>query len=157
MRKEEHLSQVYSMTLLLLRYTFRRYAVTRYKEQHKSKQKSRKLKGKVAIVTGGASGIEEATARLFAIHSAQSVVIADIQDEKTEPVAASIPSQIWSYVQCEVSDENQVKAMVDWTVQQFGQLDIMFSNSGSNEFIMKQREQTRFLTVFGIQLDNFRA
>ncbi|KAG5618231.1 hypothetical protein H5410_018055 [Solanum commersonii] len=33
--------------------------------------------------------------------------------------------------------------MVDWTVQQFGQLDIMSSNSGSNEFIMKQREQTR--------------
>ncbi|KAH0687055.1 hypothetical protein KY284_017608 [Solanum tuberosum] len=44
---------------------------------------SRKLKGKVAIVTGDASGIEEATARLFAIHSAQSVVIADIQDEKS--------------------------------------------------------------------------
>lgn len=91
---------------------------------------TQKLKGKVAIVTGGASGIGEATARLFAQHGARAVVIADIQDEKGRAVAASIPSQICSYVQCDVSDENQVKAMVDWTVQKYGQLDIMFSNAG---------------------------
>uniref|UniRef100_M1CDH8 Short chain alcohol dehydrogenase n=1 Tax=Solanum tuberosum TaxID=4113 RepID=M1CDH8_SOLTU len=91
---------------------------------------TQKLKGKVAIVTGGASGIGEATARLFAQHGARAVVIADIQDGKGRAVAVSIPSQICSYVQCDVSDENQVKAMVDWTVQKYGQLDIMFSNAG---------------------------
>ncbi|KAG5618226.1 hypothetical protein H5410_018050 [Solanum commersonii] len=90
---------------------------------------TQKLKGKVAIVTGGASGWE-ATARLFAQHGARAVIIADIQDEKGRAVAASIPSPICSYLQCDVSDENQLKAMVDWTVQKYGQLDIMFSNAG---------------------------
>lgn len=46
-------------------------------------------------------------------------------------MAQSIPSQICIYVKCDVSDENQVKSMVDWTVQQYGQLDIMFSNAGT--------------------------
>ncbi|XP_009614182.1 (-)-isopiperitenol/(-)-carveol dehydrogenase, mitochondrial-like [Nicotiana tomentosiformis] len=88
-----------------------------------------KLEGKVATVTGGASGIGEAAARLFAHHGAH-VVIADIQDEKGRALAESIPFQRCSYVHCDVSDETQVKAMVDWTVQKYGQLDIMFSNAG---------------------------
>ncbi|XP_016444280.1 (-)-isopiperitenol/(-)-carveol dehydrogenase, mitochondrial-like [Nicotiana tabacum] len=88
-----------------------------------------KLEGKVATVTGGASGIGEAAARLFAHHGAR-VVIADIQDEKGRALAESIPFQRCSYVHCDVSDETQVKAMVDWTVQKYGQLDIMFSNAG---------------------------
>ena len=41
-----------------------------------------KLQGKVAIVTGGASGMGEATARAFAAHGARAIVIADVQDEK---------------------------------------------------------------------------
>ncbi|MCE3052119.1 (+)-cis,trans-nepetalactol synthase neps1 [Datura stramonium] len=56
---------------------------------------------------------------------------ADIQNEKGRAVAESIPLQICSYVQCDVSDENQVKTMVDWTVQKYGQLDVMFSNAGT--------------------------
>ena len=47
----------------------------------------KKLDGKVAIVTGGASGIGEATARSFAAHGAHAIVIADVQDEKGENVA----------------------------------------------------------------------
>lgn len=90
-----------------------------------------KLKGKVAIVTGGASGIGEATARLFAQQGARAVIIADIQAEKGRAVAESIPSQVCSYMKCDVSDENQVKDTVDWTVQKYGQLDIMFSNAGT--------------------------
>ncbi|KAL2454563.1 Short-chain dehydrogenase reductase 3b [Abeliophyllum distichum] len=50
----------------------------------------RKLEGKVAIVTGGASGIGEATASLFADHGARKVVIADVQDEKGRMVVESI-------------------------------------------------------------------
>ncbi|MCD7459632.1 hypothetical protein HAX54_041477 [Datura stramonium] len=90
-----------------------------------------KLKDKVAIVTGGASGIGEATARLFAQQGARAVIIADIQDEKGRAVAESIPSQVCSYMHSDVSDENQVKYTVDWTVQKYGQLDIMFSNAGT--------------------------
>ncbi|CAI9757513.1 unnamed protein product [Fraxinus pennsylvanica] len=92
---------------------------------------SRKLQGKVAIVTGGASGIGEATAHLFIEHGARAVVIADIQDEKGQSVVKSIGQDQCSYVHCDVSNEEQVKAMVDWTVQKYGQLDIMFSNAGT--------------------------
>ncbi|CAK9183385.1 unnamed protein product [Ilex paraguariensis] len=90
----------------------------------------KKLQGKVAIVTGGASGIGEATARLFADHGA-IVVIADIQDELGRSVAQSIGSHHCSYVHCDVSDEEQVKTLVAFTVQTYGNLDIMFSNAGT--------------------------
>ncbi|PIA38332.1 hypothetical protein AQUCO_02800186v1, partial [Aquilegia coerulea] len=88
------------------------------------------IERKVAIITGGASGIGEATARLFAIEGARMVVIADIQDELGKSVASSIGAHHCTYVHCDVSDENQVKSMVESTVQNYGHLDIMFSNAG---------------------------
>nr|XP_027125640.1 (-)-isopiperitenol/(-)-carveol dehydrogenase, mitochondrial-like isoform X2 [Coffea arabica] len=90
---------------------------------------TKKLEGKVAIVTGGASGIGEATAHLFAENGVKAVVVADIQDDKGRLVTESIGSHQCSYFHCDVSDENQVKALVEWTVQTYGQLDIMFSNA----------------------------
>ncbi|KAL4284994.1 hypothetical protein GQ457_16G031290 [Hibiscus cannabinus] len=89
-----------------------------------------KLEDKVAIITGGASGIGKATAYVFADHGARMVVIADIQDELGEQVAAAIGSEKCRYIHCEVTDEEQVKATVEWTVQNYGQLDVMFSNAG---------------------------
>ena len=89
-----------------------------------------KLQGKVAIITGGASGIGEATARLFAQHGARMVVIADIQDQLGHRVAESIGIDKCNYVHCDVTDEDQVKNMVESTVRSHGQLDIMFSNAG---------------------------
>ncbi|XP_059644577.1 (-)-isopiperitenol/(-)-carveol dehydrogenase, mitochondrial-like [Cornus florida] len=88
-----------------------------------------KLEGKVAIITGGASGIGEETARLFAAQGARAVVIADIQDERGRRVAESIGPNC-SYIHCDVADEHQVKDMVESTVKIHGQLDIMFSNAG---------------------------
>ncbi|KAL0318304.1 UNVERIFIED_CONTAM: Nepetalactol-related short-chain-dehydrogenase/reductase 1 [Sesamum angustifolium] len=90
----------------------------------------KKLEGKVAIVTGGARGIGEATVRLFAEHGARAVVIADIQAEKARSVAESIGSQRCSYFQCDVANEDQVKSLVEWTVKTYGALDIVFSNAG---------------------------
>lgn len=89
-----------------------------------------KLEGKVALITGGASGIGEATARLFADHGAAMVVIADIQDELGRQVAESIGACRCTYTHCDVTDEEQVKLMVESTVQNYGQLDIMFCNAG---------------------------
>ena len=57
-----------------------------------------KLNGKVAIVTGGASGIGEVTARNFINHGARAVVIADVQDEKGQNVAASIDPDRCTYI-----------------------------------------------------------
>ncbi|KAK9080464.1 hypothetical protein SSX86_000222 [Deinandra increscens subsp. villosa] len=87
-----------------------------------------KLAGKISIITGGASGIGEATARLFATHGA-FVVVADIQDEGHQ-VATSIGSNRCTYFHCDVTDERQVISVVDFTVETYGHLDIMFSNAG---------------------------
>ena len=89
-----------------------------------------KLRGKVAIVTGAASGIGEATARKFVANGARVVVIADIQDEKGQNVAASIGLDRSTYVHCDVTDENQVAALIESTVRKYGQVDVMFSNAG---------------------------
>ncbi|KAL4363792.1 hypothetical protein GQ457_04G036710 [Hibiscus cannabinus] len=91
---------------------------------------SNKLEGKVAIITGGASGIGEATAHHFAVHGARMIVIADIQDELGQRVVESIGSDKCSFVHCDVTDEEQVKNLVQSTVRSHGRLDIMFSNAG---------------------------
>ncbi|XP_077219223.1 short-chain dehydrogenase reductase 3b-like [Tasmannia lanceolata] len=88
-----------------------------------------RLEGKVAIITGAASGIGEAAARLFAENGAL-VVIADIQDELGHQVVASIGPHKSCYKHCDVSDEKQVQAVVDYTIDKYNHLDIMFSNAG---------------------------
>ncbi|KAG6407016.1 hypothetical protein SASPL_129996 [Salvia splendens] len=89
----------------------------------------KKLQGKVAIVTGGASGIGETTARVFSNHGARAVVIADIQSEKGHVVAKAIGLERCRYFHCDVTDEEQVEILIKWTVQTYGRLDIMFSNA----------------------------
>lgn len=88
-----------------------------------------RLEGKVAIITGAASGIGEATARLFASHGA-TVIIADIQDELGVAVADSIGIEKCSYVHCDVTDEAQVENTVNYAVSKHGRLDVMYSNAG---------------------------
>ncbi|KAK1682878.1 hypothetical protein QYE76_043726 [Lolium multiflorum] len=88
-----------------------------------------KLVGKVAVITGGASGIGERTARLFVKHGA-SVVIADIQDELGASLCAKLGPEVSSYVRCDVTSEEDVAGAVDHAVARFGKLDIMFNNAG---------------------------
>ncbi|KAL3322036.1 hypothetical protein AABB24_039592 [Solanum stoloniferum] len=91
---------------------------------------AKKLEGKVAIITGGASGIGAATARLFVQHGAK-VIIADIQDDLGNSLVKEIGiEQTIIYVHCNVSIESDVKNVVDATVAKFGKLDIMCSNAG---------------------------
>ncbi|KAL5544376.1 hypothetical protein UlMin_008160 [Ulmus minor] len=99
---------------------------------------SNKLQGKVAIVTGGASGIGEATARRFADYGARAVVIGDVQDDKAQAVVSSIGSDRCTFIHCDVSDEEQVRSLIETTVRTHGRLDIMFSNAG----VASKSEQT---------------
>src|SRR6266849_8648460 len=87
-----------------------------------------RLKGKVALITGGASGIGEATVRLF-VEEGASVVLADIQDDRGQRLAKEIGAHA-SYLHADVSRETDVKAMVDETVRRFGRLDCLFNNAG---------------------------
>lgn len=86
------------------------------------------LEGKVMAVTGGASGIGAATARLAAAAGA-SVLLADIQDDLGRVVAEDIGSAA-CYRHCDVSREGDIAALVDAAVSEFGQLDCMFNNAG---------------------------
>jgi len=93
-----------------------------------------KVQDKVAIVAGGASGIGEATVLAFAENGARAVVIADIQDEKGQKLAESIGTNRSTYIHCDVADENQVKSLVESTVQLYGHLDVIFCNAGIGSF-----------------------
>ncbi|KAK3005275.1 hypothetical protein RJ639_017543 [Escallonia herrerae] len=87
-----------------------------------------RLEGKVAIVTGGASGIGESTTHLFWKNGAK-VVIADIQDELGQAISDKLGENV-CYIHCDVSNEEEVINLVDTTVANFGHLDIMFNNAG---------------------------
>jgi len=85
------------------------------------------IKGKVAIVTGGASGIGAGLARKMAAEGARGVVVADINLERAQDVAQGIGALA---VRCDVSDEREIQALVRTTRERFGQVDIYCSNAG---------------------------
>ncbi|XP_062109785.1 secoisolariciresinol dehydrogenase-like [Humulus lupulus] len=97
---------------------------------------SRRLEGKVALITGGASGLGQKTAEVFAHHGAK-LVIADVQDELGYFVCQSIASNTTqndvTYVHCDVTDESQVKAAVERAIKSYGKLDVMINNAGTGD------------------------
>lgn len=86
------------------------------------------LSGKVAIITGGANGIGQATAELFASEGAK-VVIADVNVELGEALAARLGDSV-VFRRVDVSSRDEVFALVDFAVEKFGGLHIMFNNAG---------------------------
>lgn len=87
-----------------------------------------RLDGRVALITGGASGLGEATVRLFAREGAR-VVIADLQDERGQRVAGELGAAAL-YQRTDVAREADIAAAVDRAVAEFGRLDCMFNNAG---------------------------
>ncbi|MEM7736529.1 MAG: SDR family oxidoreductase [Deinococcota bacterium] len=85
-----------------------------------------RLDGKVAIVTGGASGLGHAIALRFAEEGAK-VVIADLSDEAGHKIAADIGGH---FIKTDVTDASAVEALVKETVSNFGKLDIIVNNAG---------------------------
>ena len=80
------------------------------------------------MITGGASGIGEATVRRFVAEGA-SVVIADLQPDRGEQLAAEL-GDATRFIATDVSMEADIAAAVDLAVSEFGRLDIMFNNAG---------------------------
>lgn len=101
------------------------------------------LKNKVAIVTGGGSGIGRATAIAFG-QAGASVVIANRNVEKGEEVAQFIRSNSGKaiFVKTDVAREQDIEALINRTVREFGRLDIAFNNAGIDGSHLPLAEQS---------------
>lgn len=86
-----------------------------------------RMDGKVAVITGAASGLGEATARRFSEEGAR-LILADIQRDKIEALAAELGHAV--ALQTDVSKEAEVAATVALAVERFGRLDAMVNNAG---------------------------
>jgi NAD(P)-dependent dehydrogenase (short-subunit alcohol dehydrogenase family) len=87
------------------------------------------IRNKVAVVTGGASGIGAGMAERFAREGAEGVVVADVNLERAQGVASKIGGRALA-VACDVSREADIQELVRRTRERFGRIDIYFSNAG---------------------------
>ena len=91
---------------------------------------SQRLEGKVAVITGAASGIGAATATTYVKQGAR-VVLGDIQNDAGESLAEALGGAGHAiFRHCNVSVEAEVEALVEAAVSEFGQIDIMFNCAG---------------------------
>ena len=87
-----------------------------------------RLEGKVAAITGAASGFGAAAARRFVEEGAR-VVLGDIQEEAGQSVAQELGDNA-VFVRCDVTSEDEVARLVDTAVAEFSRLDVMYNNAG---------------------------
>ena len=91
---------------------------------------SKRLEGKVAVITGAASGIGAATAKTFVEQGAR-VVLGDIQDQAGAELAEALGGSGKAiFRHCNVTSEAEVEALVDAAVSEFGKIDVMFNCAG---------------------------
>ncbi|WP_068071643.1 SDR family oxidoreductase [Novosphingobium lentum] len=102
-----------------------------------------KLEGKVALITGGASGLGAEDARVLAREGAK-VVITDVQDDLGAAVAAELPDGL--YLHHDVRDPQRWAEVVATTIERFGRLDTLVNNAGL----------VRFGTVETLSYEDFR-
>lgn len=111
--------------------------------------------GKVALVTGAASGLGLATARAFAASGA-AVALADRNEAAVSAAAAELTAQGYRVLpmHCDVARDEEVEAMVQQTVDAFGRLDIAYNNAGVQNQLAETADTTRedYDRVMGINL-----
>jgi ketoreductase RED2 len=91
------------------------------------------LDGSVVLVTGSSSGIGAATARAFAAVGATVVVNSRSTPEAGQAVADDLPGA--SYVQADIADGDEARALIDTVVDRHGRLDVLVNNAGTTEVI----------------------
>ncbi|GLT98133.1 hypothetical protein SLE2022_156520 [Rubroshorea leprosula] len=116
---------------------------------------TQRLVGKVALVTGGATGIGESIVRLFHRHGAK-VCIVDVQDNLGLHVCESLGGDPNAcFFHCDITIEEEVCSAVDFAVNKFGKLDIMVNNagiSGAPCFDIRNYDLSEFEKVFDVNV-----
>ena len=113
------------------------------------------MTGKVVLVAGATSGIGKATAILFA-RSGASVVLAGRREKLLREITGELTGEglkaAWTV--CDVTDEEQVKAMIDFTVRTFGRLDCAYNNAGimSDDVETAELDSAEFDRIININL-----
>jgi NAD(P)-dependent dehydrogenase (short-subunit alcohol dehydrogenase family) len=99
---------------------------------------------KVALVTGAASGLGLAAAKAFATSGA-SVALADWNGDAVQVAADELAAQGYKTlaIRCDVSDDEQVAAMVKRTVEAFGRLDVAYNNAGVQNILAETADSPR--------------
>jgi NAD(P)-dependent dehydrogenase (short-subunit alcohol dehydrogenase family) len=87
-----------------------------------------RLDGKIAVITGAASGIGAASARRF-VEEGAKVVVADVQTDLGRAVADELGDAA-RFVECDVTDEAAVTGAIELAIDLWGRLDVMFNNAG---------------------------
>ncbi len=123
---------------------------------------AQELTGRVAIITGGAGAFGRATADLFVAEGAK-VVIADVDTEAGEQAARDLGPAV-AFQPTDVSDAYQVQELVDFTLEHFGGLDVMFNNAGIGgsfrRFLqddLRDFERGMAVNLFGVMVGTQRA
>ncbi len=111
--------------------------------------------GQVALVTGAASGLGLATAKAFA-ESGASVVLADVNEKQVQAAAKELADKGYKTLglRCDVSKDEEVKALVEKTVETFSRLDAAFNNAGIQNQLAEAADQTLedYDKVMGVNL-----
>jgi len=109
-----------------------------------------RLDGKVAVITGGVSGIGLGTVELFVAEGA-SVVAADIQDEKGRMLEQRFGGRV-RYAHCDVTVEADIAAAMGLAKSEFGGLDILFNNAGISDAMrsLAEIEAERWSWIFDV-------
>ncbi|MCP5044823.1 MAG: SDR family oxidoreductase, partial [bacterium] len=110
-----------------------------------------KLQDKIAIITGGASGIGKGMALLFAEQGA-TVVVADLQEDTGRELADSIGG---TFLACDVTDPTSVEAMIQAAVERYGRIDILVNNAGidGEQAITAESSLENWRQVMSINMD----
>ncbi|MBE6964622.1 MAG: SDR family oxidoreductase [Ruminococcaceae bacterium] len=113
-----------------------------------------KLKNKIAVITGGASGIGEAGTRRFTSEGAY-VVILDVNEEAGKALEAEL-SNVW-FIKTDISDEVSVKAAFEKIADKFGKIDVLYNNAsvflGGRDTVLGDIEESIWKKVLAINLD----